>query len=66
MNNNKYVFTFGGGSAEGDKSMKGILGGKGANLAEMSSIGLPIPPGFTIQQKYCAFTMRTIVPGRKA
>ncbi|MEQ8357960.1 MAG: pyruvate, phosphate dikinase [Cytophagales bacterium] len=55
MNNNKYVFTFGGGSAEGDKSMKGILGGKGANLAEMSSIGLPIPPGFTISTEVCAY-----------
>lgn len=41
----KYVYTFGDGKAEGNKSMKTLLGGKGANLAEMSAIGLPIPPG---------------------
>ncbi len=49
----KYVYTFGGGDAEGDRSMKQLLGGKGANLAEMSSIGLPVPPGFTISTEAC-------------
>jgi len=44
----KWVYNFGGGSAEGDTSMKNLLGGKGANLAEMASLGLPVPPGFTM------------------
>ena len=44
----QHVYRFGNGTAEGDKSMKPLLGGKGANLAEMSRIGLPVPPGFTI------------------
>ena len=44
----KNVYVFGNGEADGDKTMKELLGGKGANLAEMSSIGLPVPPGFTI------------------
>ncbi|GMQ80886.1 MAG: pyruvate, phosphate dikinase [Rhodothermia bacterium] len=51
----KYVFQFGGGEADGDKTQKDLLGGKGANLAEMSSIGLPVPPGFTITTSCCAF-----------
>ena len=41
----RWVYAFGGGSADGDASMKELLGGKGANLAEMSSLGLPVPPG---------------------
>ncbi|MGB9893698.1 MAG: PEP/pyruvate-binding domain-containing protein, partial [Candidatus Saccharicenans sp.] len=49
----KYVYFFGAGSAEGNKDMKDILGGKGANLAEMASIGLPVPPGFTISTEVC-------------
>ena len=44
----EWVYGFGGGSADGDASMKNLLGGKGANLAEMSALGLPVPPGFTI------------------
>ncbi len=55
MGQDKHVYIFGGGSAEGDKSMKYLLGGKGANLAEMCSIGLPIPPGFTISTEVCQF-----------
>lgn len=51
----KHVFTFGVGSADGDKSMKQLLGGKGANLAEMSSIGLPVPAGFTITTEACDY-----------
>ncbi|MBO6576098.1 MAG: pyruvate, phosphate dikinase [Rhodothermales bacterium] len=47
------VFVFGGGKSEGDKSMKALLGGKGANLSEMSAIGLPVPPGFTISTECC-------------
>lgn len=47
------VFTFGKGRSEGDKSMKSLLGGKGANLAEMSSIGLSVPPGLTITTETC-------------
>ena len=49
----KWVYNFGGGSAEGDTSMKNLLGGKGANLAEMASLGLPVPPGFTMTAEVC-------------
>lgn len=49
----QWVYGFGGGSADGDASMKNLLGGKGANLAEMSSLGLPVPPGFTITTEAC-------------
>ena len=49
----KWIYTFGNGSAEGESSMKELLGGKGANLAEMSSLGLPVPPGFTITTEAC-------------
>jgi pyruvate,orthophosphate dikinase len=51
----KYVYSFGAGTAEGNKKMKTELGGKGANLAEMSSIGVPVPPGFTITTDVCAY-----------
>jgi pyruvate,orthophosphate dikinase len=50
---NRWVFSFGGGGADGDAAMKNLLGGKGANLAEMSSLGLPVPPGFTITTEAC-------------
>ena len=49
----KYVYSFGGGKAEGKAEMKTLLGGKGANLAEMSTIGIPVPPGFTITTEVC-------------
>ncbi len=49
----KYVYFFGAGRAEGNKDMKDILGGKGANLAEMAGLGLPVPPGFTISTEVC-------------
>ncbi|CAL9114958.1 unnamed protein product [Musa textilis] len=49
----KRVFTFGKAKSEGDKSMKSLLGGKGANLAEMASIGLSVPPGFTVSTEAC-------------
>lgn len=51
----KYVYFFGNGVAEGTASMKDLLGGKGANLAEMTSIGLPVPPGFTISTEACSY-----------
>src|SRR5689334_23741251 len=51
----KWVYSFGGGSAEGRAEMKNLLGGKGANLAEMSSLGLPVPPGFTITTEVCTY-----------
>lgn len=51
----KYVYTWGAGKADGDGSMKALLGGKGANLAEMSRIGLPVPPGFTITTEVCTY-----------
>ncbi|AEV28394.1 pyruvate, phosphate dikinase [Sphaerochaeta pleomorpha str. Grapes] len=50
-----YVYFFGSGKADGTAQMKDILGGKGANLAEMTSIGLPVPPGFTISTEACAY-----------
>ena len=49
----KWVYSFGGGEAQGDASMRNLLGGKGANLAEMSSLGLPVPPGFTLTTEVC-------------
>ena len=49
----KYVYLFGNKKADGDGSMKALLGGKGANLAEMTRIGLPVPPGFTITTEVC-------------
>ncbi len=59
----KYVYTFGNGQAEGRAEMKNLLGGKGANLAEMNLIGVPVPPGFTITTEVCTeFTAN----GRKA
>src|SRR5437660_6338194 len=51
----KYVYQFGNNTADGDGSMKPLLGGKGANLAEMSRIGLPVPPGFTITTEVCTY-----------
>src|SRR3954468_11758219 len=51
----KYVYAFGAGSAEGDGNQKDLLGGKGAGLAEMSRLGNPVPPGFTITTEDCAF-----------
>lgn len=50
---NKWVYNFGDGAAEGNAKMKELLGGKGANLAEMCSLGLPVPPGFTITTQLC-------------
>ena len=49
----RWVYAFGAGRADGDASMKNLLGGKGANLAEMSSLGLPVPPGFTLTTEAC-------------
>jgi len=51
----KYVYLFGKGKADGNGSMKPLLGGKGANLAEMSRIGLPVPPGFTVTTEVCTY-----------
>ena len=53
MASKKYVYFFGGGKAEGKGSMKELLGGKGAGLAEMTNIGLPVPSGFTITTEVC-------------
>ena len=55
----KYVYSFGGGKADGNGKMKDDLGGKGAGLAEMTNAGLPVPPGFTIQTEACREYMRT-------
>ncbi len=49
----QWVYAFGGGSADGDTTFKNLLGGKGANLAEMASLGLPVPPGFTMTTEVC-------------
>ena len=60
----KYVYFFGGGSAEGDRTMRDLLGGKGANLAEMTNAGLPVPPGFTVSTEACTvyYEQRRRVP----
>ncbi len=50
----KWVYRFGGGTAEGRADLKNLLGGKGAGLAEMSNLGLPVPPGFTITTEVCS------------
>ena len=55
MKNKKYIYRFSQDCAEGDKSLINLLGGKGANLAEMTSIGLPVPPGFTITTEVCTY-----------
>ncbi|MFT6670857.1 MAG: pyruvate,orthophosphate dikinase, partial [Afipia broomeae] len=51
----KWVYTFGDGRAEGKAGMRDLLGGKGANLAEMANLGLPVPPGFTIPTSVCTY-----------
>src|SRR6478609_8696188 len=51
----KYVYTFGNGQAEGAGNMKELLGGKGAGLAEMNRLGIPVPPGFTITTEVCRY-----------
>ena len=51
----KYVYTFGGSKADGNAKMKEILGGKGANLAEMTNIGVPVPAGMTISTEVCTY-----------
>ncbi|MCI0512068.1 pyruvate, phosphate dikinase [candidate division KSB1 bacterium] len=53
MAEKKYVYSFGAGKAEGRADMKNLLGGKGANLAEMANLGIPVPPGFTITTEVC-------------
>ena len=53
VNDTKWVYSFGASVCEGDASLRNLLGGKGANLAEMASIGLPVPPGFTITTALC-------------
>jgi pyruvate,orthophosphate dikinase len=53
VSSKKFVYFFGGGGAEGNATQKQLLGGKGANLAEMASIGIPVPPGFTISTEAC-------------
>ncbi|MFA7395875.1 MAG: pyruvate, phosphate dikinase [Sphaerochaetaceae bacterium] len=55
MSRTRYVYFFGDGKAEGTVDMREIIGGKGANLADMTSIGLPVPPGFTISTEACAY-----------
>ena len=51
----KMVYFFGGGKGEGNAGMKNLLGGKGANLAEMAKLGVPVPPGFTITTEVCVY-----------
>ncbi len=58
MAEKKYVYYFGGGQAEGTADMKELLGGKGANLAEMSNLGIPVPPGFTATTEVCTYYMK--------
>ena len=55
----KFVYFFGNGHAEGSKEMRNLLGGKGANLHEMTSLGIPVPPGFTITTEACVYYFKT-------
>jgi len=55
VNETKYVYSFGGGSADGRTDMKNLLGGKGANLAEMANMGIPVPAGFTLTTEICTY-----------
>ena len=52
---NKWVYSFGSGSSDGNSKLRDLLGGKGANLAEMDNIGIPVPPGFTITTEVCNY-----------
>ncbi len=61
----KWVYTFGDGRAEGKANMRDLLGGKGANLAEMANLGLPVPPGFTIPTSVCITSTPTEKPIRR-
>src|SRR5207302_7999825 len=64
----RYVYYFGDGHADGSGNMKPLLGGKGANLHEMTRIGLPVPPGFTITKEVCSYFQphnRTSLSGMK-
>ena len=54
----KYVYSFMGNSAEGSAAMYKVLGGKGANLAEMTNLEIPVPPGFTISTEVCTYYMK--------
>jgi len=54
----QFVYVFGNGKADGNTNMKELLGGKGANLAEMSKLGIPVPPGFTITTEVCTYYMK--------
>ena len=51
----RYVYSFGGGKADGNAGLNWLLGGKGANLAEMAGLGLPVPPGMTITTEVCTY-----------
>ena len=51
----KWVYSFGDGKSEGEAGMRNLLGGKGANLAEMSNLGLPVPPGLTVTTEVCTY-----------
>ena len=65
----KYVYFFGDGQADGKAEMKNLLGGKGANLAEMTLIGLPVPAGFTLSTDVCTYfyaNKKTYPPELKA
>jgi len=55
MTASKWVYAFGNGNADGKADMRNLLGGKGAGLAEMSNLGLPVPPGFTITTEVCTY-----------
>ena len=55
MAGQKYVYSFGPAGTDGDATMRNFLGGKGANLAEMAKIGLPVPPGFTLSTDVCTY-----------
>src|SRR5664279_2286652 len=55
LSKGKWIYAFGGGRADGKPNMRNLLGGKGAGLAEMANLGLPVPPGFTITTEVCTY-----------
>ncbi len=57
----KYVFSFGDGKADGKADMKNLLGGKGANLAEMTNLGIPVPAGFTLSTEVCSHSNKNML-----
>ena len=66
MTTTQYIYRFGSRNTQGAAAMKNLLGGKGANLAEMCRLGIPVPPGFTITTEVCSLLPNTDVSARSS